>query len=196
MVSSPEAPPSEFDLTALVSVQDHILHWGRVFQKGLACLVTGAGVVGFLLFFSRPSSFAPSAFPGLLGASIALTFAAGLAWWVAGRPSSTARRLSISDRALTFGSIPSGKTLTLRWDDPKFRLTVYDRRGLPKLHRDGTLRNLFAVVPRGGDLTPIPEAACAAILQEVGRHRLAVRRHDISTGDGTVKAIEIRGPAV
>jgi hypothetical protein len=192
--SNPES--TEYDLGPLVNVQDNALRSGRILTKVLASLLTAAGVTALALYVSPLPSLKHHSLSGLLGAAIALLFVSGFAWVISTRPSRAARRLEVSHQALVFGSIPGKDEIRVGWDDPAFFLRIYDRRGLPKLRRDGTPRNPFAVEMRSGALTPIPEVAFSAILREAKSHGLTIDQREFPGRGipGSYNVILVRGP--
>jgi hypothetical protein len=191
--SDPES--TEYDLESLVTVQVNALRTGRLLTKVLAGLLTLAGAVALALYFFPLPPLRHQSLTGLLGAATVLLFVSGFAWVVSTRPPPSARRLVVSNKALVFVSVPAGNEISLKWDDPEFFLRIYDRRRLPKFHRDGTPRNPFATETRAGLLTPIPEAAFSAILREVKAHNLTLNEREFSGRGlpGSYKVILIRG---
>jgi hypothetical protein len=163
----------------------------------LAAVLTGATLVALLLTVLPVHGVSRLSLSGFLPVIIVLLFAAAFSWLASLRSSPAARRLVVSPQGLSFEAIPARNDIRLRWDDQKLWLRVYDRRGLPKVHRDGTPRNPFAAEPKPGAFTPIPEEAFNLILQEASSRGLAVTQREVAGGrtPGTYKVTLIRTPS-
>jgi hypothetical protein len=189
-----EVPGQTFDLTALAAENDRLSAPTRrlVFGASLFFALAGATGIGLLVRGARAGAGDSDT------AQLAILVVGGFFLAVYGftifvGKGLAPRRLIIGTDALTLAERPCGKAIILRWDDPRFRLTILDGRALPEVFASGRKRTIdFYVQTRFGPQTPIPAEAFEPILDQVRRHGLRLGGDPSPPdGPGSVKKLLI-----
>jgi len=104
----------------------------------------------------------------------------------------TAIRVSQIGLVLIMG--PAHPLRELHWQDPRMKLGLIDRRGLPPARPDGTPRNPFALQVGRSPWIPISAEAFNAILVQANEHGLRLSRKVVQAtrGPGTYEELLIR----
>ena len=167
-------PPqsSEFDIGGLQGYYVRSYRKRRILMVLLASLLSTALGGAFVLLILRHAS--TDALSASLPVLLVLIVAVGLAWFATARAQVPAHRLVVSSESVaTEGSTDEGK-VALRWKDPTLKFRLYDLRGLPPLHRDGSPREPFVIELRSGYFIAVPEKAYREVLRTAALHRLEV----------------------
>jgi len=165
-VTAPVVSPTalarqEFDFSSLVEENERRTAPRRRLTIGLSVffgLLASGGVV--LMIWSHVTSHSVGELTqGLILAGGGASLAGYMVWLQRGMTVAP-RTMSIGPDGISFGGGTSRPTVLVRWNDPHFRILVYDARGLPPLFRDGSKRVIdFVLRTRGVPWTPIsPEA--------------------------------------
>ena len=182
-----------FDLTSLV--QARRAEPAGIYNFATFFVIFGLGLFAFgaaLLIMRLKTEPVETlvAYGVLAGGGLVVTASA---WSLGARRRALPTSLSVSSVGVTLHFGPSKGDRTLRWDDSKLNLTLYDRRHLPRLKQDGTPRSVFDLLPRGGPSVPIPEAAFDAVMSEAKAHNLRVSTERVNgtRSTGTVDIVSI-----
>jgi hypothetical protein len=156
--------------------------------------------IGFVLVaLSGLTALGHTGFTGSQALSLAFLFAImglilaaagfGLARGSRGLPTS----LEISQEAFILGWPKDNRQMTFSWDAPEFEVTVFDRRGMPRLQPNGKPRTTFTLLLPSGKRVPIPLDAFESILREAEAHHLKQIRKTIraTTDSGTYDHIRL-----
>jgi hypothetical protein len=175
--------PHAFDLTDLAVIWDKgaRFRWRYLFVgSGMCTLIACAGL--FLLLSSPAQSLTErdsGAWILLVGFGLVAVY--GVRTMPLVGPAY--RRLVLRGDSLSLESGARGRSQRLAWRDPKFKLDIYDRTGLPPTEPDGSPRVIdFLVRPRYGPRTPIPASAFEAILLGAREHGLHIARRPSQGG--------------
>lgn len=82
--------------------------------------------------------------------------------------------LDLGPESITFLMV-DGQRVTRRWDDPAFRLEVWDYRAYPVIRRNGTRRRIDFVLSSGGIEGPLSGEAMNELMRVASAHGRQVR---------------------
>ena len=186
-----------FDLSDLVPEMDRILRPKRFLLLGFGLLGILAGAAGWWLLLTAPQSRAssPQFLFGTLFLGIMFPIIAAISFWVLPSfpPSPHRILLDASGMRVERNAGETG-SIILRWEDPKFRLTIYDLRPLGETWQDNsTPRKLDFVALVRRVRFPLSGDATQRLLYEAIRHGLRIKGWESNpTVPGPVRTITIR----
>ena len=186
-----------FDLSDLVPELDRILRPKRFLLLGFGLLGILAGAAGWWLLLTAPQSMASA--PPFLFATLFLgimfPIIAAISFWVLPSfpPSPHRILLDASGMRVERNAGETG-SIILRWEDPKFRLTIYDLRPLGETWQDNsTPRKLDFVALVRRVRFPLSSDATQCLLDEAIRHGLSIKGWESNpTVPGPVRTVTIR----
>ncbi|MGA3023031.1 MAG: hypothetical protein ABSE66_09600 [Thermoplasmata archaeon] len=177
--------PREFDLTQLAENADRA-------RRGRRRTVMTGGVIGVALvaieayfyFAPPPGAIPPHSFGPLLFILLGLVIF-GYAWFVVLVLGPSARKLVVTSAHLSFESIPGRSSVRIEWNQPRFRLDIYDLRSRHAKGSDTPPRGYgFIVEPGGGPKTAVPLEARDLILQLACGDGMRMNQRTVPTGAG------------
>ena len=186
-----------FDLSDLVPEMDRILRPKRFLLLGFGLLGILAGAAGWWLLLTAPQSraSAPPFLFGTLFLGIMFPIIAAISFWVLPSfpPSPHRILLDASGMRVERNAGETG-SIILRWEDPKFRLTIYDLRPLGETWQDNsTPRKLDFVALVRRVRFPLSSDATKHLLDEAIRHGLRIKGWESNpTVPGPVRTVTIR----
>jgi hypothetical protein len=173
---------AHYDLTPLAESLDRYLRFNRIYERAIAGFCVVATLTGVYLLIVPPEPHVPNFDTGPLILIIAFGAASVYTLWGTVSSRKAPRRLRVSSRLISFEEAPGQRPLTMLWTDPRFRMRIFDRRGLPEREGDGTPRTVdFIVRTNRGPDAAVSHAAFDAILQEASRHGLTISKQELSS---------------
>jgi|HubBroStandDraft_1064217.scaffolds.fasta_scaffold00752_7 hypothetical protein len=172
-----------FDLDELASKLDKNSRFSRNYIRAGMIFFALLVPVGVYLLVLPPPTHVADFYVGPLILVIGSTFIALQGWLSSVTLRPAYRRLIVTAESLFFDGSPVQKSVAMRWTDPAFKLSIYDRTALPDREYDGTARRFDYIVKfTRGPWTPVPKDAFDAIIVEATRHGLRIKRRDAPGG--------------
>jgi hypothetical protein len=186
---------SRFDVSGPVLAHKAEFRRAAIFNSavvglGLAAVGFGAALVVTHPILSEQNFLIGGAIVGLSGALVVALYLRSVLLYVR-----VPRSLAISNEELVLDPQGHSTNRVFRWDDPRFRLTLVDRRGLGPTLPDGEPTSYFSMTLKGGPRVPLTEAAFEAVVGHAKAAGAEITRRTITTPKvpGTFELIFVRG---
>jgi hypothetical protein len=187
-----------FDLTSLASEFDRDTRFSRVLVRVVAVIFSFFAAVSLWLLLFRPSNLVAPYSSGPLTGVMVFGLISVYAWWASIPLGAAPRRLLVTRDGIRLEQIPGRKGHSISWSDPRFKLQIYDLRGLPKIRLDGRVRIvLFRVRIRWEPDSAISQEAFDRIVNSAQEHGLRIDRREATfQGPGTRTLVTVyRAPS-
>jgi hypothetical protein len=171
---------TRFDLHELARLNTRQWSKRRLVDYWFGTLGMALFAAAAILVLVRANSWNPLSMVESVAISLIGLIILALAIRHASQSRSLPNSVSVSDNGISFEFDDSDKKQELKWDDPNFQITLFDRRGMPSLLPNGESRIAFTLLIPSGKRIPLTREAFKAIYEEASAHGFSEVRRTVS----------------